>query len=313
MLVLDDVEDSRSQFYHQSYGFGIMDQYFENPPRVFSFSNTSVKSSEITSQWTMHILNQIQDHASDYHTELAHLESRLEKQFDKILAAEQQKKSHIDQWYPGNDFDQAFVAIVATCHHEENRILVSPGSEVNYEQNNIKLSVCQKEAYPDPSLIKMPVTIADLINVRPCEYGLRREDNFPHADTAYPMGLIHRPMSSIYNPSQSDLSRFNGAASTPTSPTLNAPNEPKYYKAVIEINPRFNITTSGAINHMLKVIGLQDEPHGLLELRTLKIQGHRAGIKFFSGKSTTKYTSALINGYTKFGKPLQILRRSSRT
>jgi hypothetical protein len=313
MLVLDDVEDSRSQFYNLSYGFGIMDQYFENPPRVFSFSNTSIKSSEIMSQWTIHILEQKQDHASDFHTELAHLESRLETQFDRVLAAEQQKKSRIDQWYPGNNFDQAFVAIVATCHLEENPNPVSPGSDVKYEQSNIKLSVCQKGTYPDPSLIKMPATIAELINVRPCDYGLRREDDFPHADTAYPMGLIYQPMSFIYDPSQSDLSRFNAAASTPTSPTLNAPDEPKYYKALIEIDLRFNVTDSGGINRMLKLIGLQGEPHGLLELRTLKIQGHRAGIKFFSGKSTTKHTSVLIDGYTKFGKPLQISPRSSRT
>jgi hypothetical protein len=313
MLFLDDVEDSRSQFYHQSYGFSIMDQYFENPPRVFLFSNMSVKSLETTSQWTIPILNQKQDHASDYHTELAHLESRLEEQSDKLLEAEQQKKSHIDRWYPGNDFDQAFVAIVATCHHEENRNLVSPGSGVNYAQSNIKLSVCQKETYPDPSLIKMPATIAELINMRPYEYGLRREDDFPHADTAYPMGLIHQPISFIYDPSRTDLSRFNGAANTPTSPTLNASDEPKYYKALIEIDLRFSVTSSGAINHMLEVIGLNGEPHGLLELRTLKIQGRRAGFQFFSGKSTAKYTSALINGYTKFGKPLQISRRSSRT
>jgi hypothetical protein len=132
MLVLGDVEDSRSQFYHQSYGFGIMDQYFEKPPRVFSFSNTSVRSLETTSQWTMHILSQKQDHASD--AELARLESRLEEQSNKILAAEQQKKSHIDQWYPGNDFNHAFIVIVATCHQEENRNLVSPGSELNYEK-----------------------------------------------------------------------------------------------------------------------------------------------------------------------------------
>jgi hypothetical protein len=264
-----------------------MDQYFERPPRVYPFSSASVESLETTSQWTLHVLSSKQDHTSDYRAELAHIKSRLEEHPNSLLAAEQQTKSHIEQWYPGNDFDEAFVAIVTPNGQEENRDLVPPDSEIEYKQSDIRLTVCQKEKLSDSSSTKMPSSITELIDLHPFEYGLHRKNDFPYADTAYPMGLTHQPMSYIYDPSQSDHSRFSRAASTPVSPTSSVPEEPKYYKALVQVELASTLADAAVVDGVRETIGLHGEPHGLLELRALTTQDGGAEIEFFSSKCTT--------------------------
>lgn len=284
-----------------------MDQYFDKPARVYSFSNASVETLETTSQWTMHVLSPKQDPASDYHSQLTHLESRLKEQPGKLLAAEQQKKSRIQQWYPGNDFDDAFVAITKTSHTGESRDLVPPDSGIEYKQSNMKLAVCQKETFPNPSSMGMPSSISELINLHPHEYGLHQEDDFPYSDTAYPMGLIHKPMSHIYDPSQSDLARFNPAASAPIPSTSGGPEDKSYYKAVVQVELVSPSADATAIDKVREMIGLHGEPHGLLELRALTTPNTGTKIGFFTGKQPIQCMLASTNRYIKFGKLLQIL------
>lgn len=325
---MKDSEDSRSDFYQQSFGFGIMDQYFEQPPRVYTFSEASVQNLENTSQWTIHILRPEHGHSNDYDAALARQSAWRKQHPESVLASETQKEEHIERWYPGNDFDEAFVAIVGTNHGQSDETM-SSSSGYEHEQSKVELTIYHKEEIPDSSSLKAPLTIAELIDVPPVAYGLSRGDDFPYAETAHPMSLSFWSMARLYDPSQSDLSRFESAenslaspissefpflgdASSPSSPVLSTSEETMYYKAIIQVRLKVKLTESKTLDDIRDVIGLLGELQGLLELRALKRQDDDTEMSFFASKNSAYIKMFSANCYVKFGKPLQTLQPLGR-
>lgn len=305
-----------------------MDQYFEKPPQLYVFSEASVQDFENTSQWTIHVLRPLHGHADDYNSELIRQSTWQQQHPEKVLATAKQEKTQIERWYCGNDFDEAFVAIVATNHELSDETTPS-SSGYEHEQIKVELAVYKKEGTSDVTSSKVPLTIAELIDVPPLAYGQSRGDDFPYAETASPMSLSFCSMSRLYDPSQSDLSRFERAenspaspissefpfledVSPPSSPVLSAPEETECYKAIIQVKLKVKLTEKNTLNNVREVIGLHGEPQGLLELRSLKRRDDDNEMSFFAGKSMARISITPANQRIKFGKPLQILQGLGR-
>lgn len=265
-------------------GFGILSDRMKKVPSVFFFGDDDHARLEETSRWAVNALiaesrdGQAQERLSE----------QQEKQFlehpGRYQFAARQERVVSEKLYQGNDFDYALVGIMNIgSGHPAPELALGFGLEV-YE---VELKRLQDVPYPTPSpaSIDAPVDIADLTSRQPWEYGILSQDYGEYKDTAYPMSLSFRPMSTMHM-----ADAFLPARSRRNSVITEAKEQ---YTLCIISAPVQRISENEKVKSTFEdlrtQLGLLDGRDGLREVRVLRDTTPGAGLHlvgFVCSKST---------------------------
>jgi hypothetical protein len=251
----------------------------EKPPSVFFFGEGSYDELGRTNQWTIDIVSADLEHAQDL--KRAATEKWMERLLNNHRFAVQQTKEVFEDLYDGNDFGAAVVALIKTDDRTEKDL----ECKHKWEQYAVEIDVCERYPYSIPDNIKAPLDISDLLSKQPQEYGSISQDDSSYSDTAYPMSLTFRPMSTLRMANK--FRRNSGGSDSIDRPELDAVATDAYATAVIHVklktpSSQFDGNSTENVREML---GLQDEVDGLRELSVLERDGHKTDIWFLSGKN----------------------------
>lgn len=244
------------------------------PPSVFLFGEDLYKELSTTDQWTIDIIGTETGHAKDVKHRFERPGNLVTQLLERHNFVAWQNKELVDNLYQGNNFDSTFIALIKTADCTET----TPKSELEWERHSIKLQRCEQNQYPSPALVEAPRNIAGLTKIQPWEYGVLPQDESEYSNTAYPMNLTFRPMSTL---AMADNFQY-GSNDRPTV-DIAATNE--YAMCVVEfpLDPSLYQSSGNPIEGLRKMGGLQDGVDGLRELSILREPEHPHRIKFFTG------------------------------
>lgn len=237
-------------------------------PSVFFFGDGLYDAFEQIKEWTIDVLGvEGRDTGSSKHIQGSEQVSDLQKtQYLESLGSRdfmaRQERAVFETLYQGNDFDNAFIGIIATEAHVERKTAWG----LYEERYEVKLQRCEQTQYPNQPHTEVPVDIADLTSKYPWEYGVLSYDDSEYSDTATPMSLTFRPMSTLHM-----ANKFLSERSRPHSFQMEATEQ--YFICIVSISSGLtsrNRRDNKSIGNLREMIGLLDGLEGLRELRVLQ-------------------------------------------
>ncbi|KAF3051530.1 hypothetical protein E8E11_008010 [Didymella keratinophila] len=253
-------DGDRSHFYHQSTGFGLLSCRMKKVPSVFFLGDDDYARLEASRRWAVHVI------LAERRDGQAHVRliEEQEKQFfehpGQCQFAARQERGEYEKLYKGNDFDYALVGISHIGYDHP-----APGltAALEFEAEKVELTRFRSLLYPtpSPSKINTPVDIADLTRKQPWEYGVLSHDGGKYMNSAYPMSLSFRPMSTLHM-----ANKFLPASSQRNSVVTEAREQ---YTVCI-ISASSNVEVTSTFEDLRKRLGLLDGRDGLRELRVLR-------------------------------------------
>ncbi|KAJ8115072.1 hypothetical protein OPT61_g3188 [Boeremia exigua] len=283
-----ETEDSRRQYYHQTTGFGFVSQRMARLPNMFFFGNASYQELDKTSAWTIDVLGaEMKDVSDPKHTQDLERRSGVhEQQFVELLDQHnfvaRQKGAELENLYQSNDFGDAFVGLVSSDLRRDQ----DSRDGFRWDRFSVELQKCEPSPYPSCTQVDVPVDIADLTGRQPWEYGVLRYDDSEYSDTAYPMDLNFRPMSTI-----GMANKFVAESDHQQIEQSKADNG--YTMCIISLSAEFshlNNDSRDEIDDLREEIGLQDGIQGLRELSILRMTGsqtERQNVRLLCAWNTT--------------------------
>lgn len=258
-------KDDRSHFYHQSTGFGLLSERMEKAPSVFFFGDGDYARLEETGRWAVHVLT-AKRRDGQTHERLDGLqEERFVEYTGQYQFAARQGRVEFEKLYKGNERDYALVGIlnIGADH-------TTPGmtAGLTLEACEIELGRHQILLFPIPSTseINAPVGIADLTSRQPWEYGILSHDDGKFKNSAYPMSMSFRPMSTLHL-----ANKFLSARSRQNSVVTEVREQ--YTVCIVSASKQRIIENEEVgrnFEELRKDLGLLDGQDGLREVRVLR-------------------------------------------
>ena len=261
IFIVWETEDDRHRFYKQTTGFGFVTDHLAKPPSVFLFGYAIYNELETAPDWTADVITpEIEDgEAWNYQPNAGG--SQTLQLLNRHLFVARQEKDTTAQLYDGNDFDYAIIALTKTVDLEGEE---DTRHGLQWSRYAIELHKCEQNVYSKTVIVEAPTSIAELIEKEPWEYGLLSPDESKYSDTAYPMNLTFRPMSTLsmaekFQPDHKDRS------------TARAETTDEYAMCIIEftISPHYVSSGASLIDDLRFKAKLEDGADGLRELSVL--------------------------------------------
>lgn len=258
------------------------------PPSVFLFGDGLYDQLDATRDWTIAVMIPEAGDGNILTHEFSVGELQNARLVDGHHFVAQQEKEVIAQLYDGNHFDHATTALIKTS----DLMKITLECEPHWKQYSFELHKCEKNLYPSPANVEAPANIAELAKKQPWEYGVLSLEDSKYSDTAYPMNLMFRPMSTL-----SMADKFHPEPSGRSNVELAATND--YAMCIVEFIILPHCVESGAalIDYLRTTARLQDGVDGLRELSVLTKSGYPDRIKFFAGTSSHTSTQSISNKY----------------
>jgi hypothetical protein len=256
------------------------------PPSVFLFEDGLYNQLDTTRDWTIAVMTSetgdgsILDHESNVG------EPQTAQFVDGHHFVARQEKEVIAQLYDGNHFDHATSALIKTS----DLMKITLECELNWKRYSFELHKCEKNLHPSPANVEAPANIADLTKKQPWEYGILSLEESKYSDTAYPMNLTFRPMSTL-----SMADKFHPEPSDRTNVELASTNEYAMCIVGFIISPQFVMSGAAFIDYLRTMARLQDGVDGLRELSVLTESRYPDKIKFLAGTLSHAGTQSISN------------------
>ncbi|KAH6638228.1 hypothetical protein C7974DRAFT_391113 [Boeremia exigua] len=286
-LLLWDSEDSRYKFYHQTPGLGFMSQRMAKAPSVLFFCNDSYLELDESRNWTIDVLSaETKDTSELEHSKDAKQMSKLqEQQFVELLNRHRFVARHeqavVENLYQGNCFGNAFFGLIRSDLCGEKDIKGGFSSE----RYSLELQKLEPGLHPTCAHTDVPTDIAHLTRKLPWEYAVLKFDTSEYSDTAYPMNLSFRPMSTLAM-ADKFLSESDGLSTT-CAEVGNA-----HAVCIVSklVDSGYPTGIDKDANDSRAEMGLHDGVKGLQELSILQMTGNQAKnktVRFLCSWDTT--------------------------
>ncbi len=286
-----ETEKSRQQFYHQTTGFGSMSQRMMKAPNVFFFGDETYEELDMAAEWTIHVLGieMKEDGDSEHSESLKRTFEAQEQQFAGLLGrynfVVRQEETVLNNLYKGSGSGNAYIGLIGS----ESRGEQGSRNDFRGETYPVELHKHESRPYPNCTPVDVPVDIADLTKRQPWEYGVLEYDVSDYFDTAYPMSLSFRPMSTL------------GLAEDFLPESEHKPNAQsetgnEYTMCILSLSIEISYSTENGTtgdDELRKYAGLQEGARGLRELNVLRTTGSQYKsriVKFLCGKSYVLFT-----------------------
>lgn len=187
-------EVSREHFYNQSVGFGLLSEHMVKEPSVFLFGEGSYDALDHTRDWTIDVLDPTtRAHGNTETISGAEMQQAIDLLSQHRFVTCQQGKPQ-ENLYRGRIFDNALIALIESESRMGERHF---NLDSGWRHYSFAFQKYETALYPANAQTKVPVNIADLVKRQPYEYGVLPFDSSGYSETAYPMSLAFRSMSTL--------------------------------------------------------------------------------------------------------------------